>query len=54
MNLLELSKHFITIKSKDNNIYAYNSVFGNLTKLSRKELELIDKIKKKKIIKEKN
>ena len=45
--MLEMSKHFIDIKADDGNTYAYNSIFGNLTRLSKKEIELIQQIDKK-------
>ena len=50
--MLEMSKHFIDIKADDGNTYAYNSIFGNLTRLSKKEIELIQQIDKKEKIDE--
>lgn len=47
-----MSKHFIDIKADDGNTYAYNSIFGNLTRLSKKEIELIQQIDKKEKIDE--
>lgn len=51
--MLELSKYFVSVKGNDNNIYAYNSVLGNLCKLSKKELKLIQKILNNEYIDEK-
>ena len=45
--MLEMSEHFVNIKANDGNIYAYNSIFGNLTKLSKKDVELVSKINKR-------
>lgn len=42
--MLEMSKHFISVKANDGNIYAYNSILGNLTKLSKEETSLIEQI----------
>ena len=52
--MLEMSEHFVDVKANDGNIYAYNSIFGNLTKLSKKEIELIEQINKSKKINEQN
>ena len=52
--MLEMSKHFVDVKANDGNIYAYNSIFGNLTKLSKKEIELIEQINKSEKINEEN
>ena len=52
--MLEMSEHFVDVKANDGNIYAYNSIFGNLTKLSKKEIELIEQINKSEKINEGN
>ena len=48
MRQVNISKHFICIQANNGKFYGYNSLFGGLKELSKREKNCIDKIKQRK------